>query len=36
MNLTEEEFAILFENSPIKRTKLKGFKRNAAFLNESI
>ena len=36
MNLTEEEFASHFTNSPVKRTKLKGFKRNAAFLNESI
>jgi epoxyqueuosine reductase len=36
MNLTEEEFSSLYSNSPIKRTKLKGLKRNAAFLNESI
>jgi epoxyqueuosine reductase len=35
MELTEEEFASLFANSPIKRTKLKGLKRNAAFLIES-
>ena len=36
MNLTEEEFASLFANSAVKRAKLKGLKRNAAFLNESI
>ena len=36
MNLTEEEFSFLYANSPIKRTKLRGLKRNAAFLNESI
>ena len=36
MNLKEEEFASLFANSAVKRAKLKGLKRNAAFLNESI
>jgi epoxyqueuosine reductase len=35
MNLTEEEFGTLFANSPIKRTKLKGLRRNAAFIIES-
>lgn len=32
-NLTEEQFQTLAKNSPIKRTKLKGMKRNIAFLN---
>jgi epoxyqueuosine reductase len=36
MSLTEKEFDIFFENSPVKRTKIKGLKRNAVFLNESI
>jgi epoxyqueuosine reductase len=36
MILTEKEFDISFANSPVKRAKLKGLKRNAAFLNESI
>lgn len=36
MHLTEEEFSSLYANSPIKRTKLKGLKRNSAFLIESI
>jgi epoxyqueuosine reductase len=35
-NLTEEEFASLFANSAVKRAKLTGLKRNAAFINESI
>ena len=35
-NLREEEFDSLFVNSAVKRAKLKGLKRNAAFLNESI
>jgi epoxyqueuosine reductase QueG len=34
--LTEGEFLSLFSKSPVKRTKLKGLKRNAEFLNESI
>jgi epoxyqueuosine reductase len=36
MQLTEEEFKSLYSKSPIKRVKLKGLKRNAKFLNESI
>lgn len=31
--LTEEKFKILFADSPIKRTKFKGIKRNLQFLN---
>lgn len=39
IKMTEEEFKLKFEKSPIKRTKLKGLKRNAEFLlnnSESI
>jgi epoxyqueuosine reductase len=36
IEMTQEEFSELFRNSPVKRTKLKGLKRNAAFLKESI
>jgi epoxyqueuosine reductase len=36
MQMTQEEFSELFRNSPLKRTKLKGLKRNAEFLKESI
>jgi len=32
MNLNEDEFKNRFNNSPIKRTKLSGLKRNASFL----
>lgn len=32
INMTEEDFKTRFELSPIKRTKLKGLKRNAQFL----
>ncbi len=32
--ITQEVFSILFKNSPIKRTKLDGLKRNIAFLRE--
>lgn len=32
VNMDEEEFKKRFERSPIKRTKLKGLKRNAEFL----
>jgi epoxyqueuosine reductase len=32
INMNEEEFKEKFERSPIKRTKLKGLKRNAGFL----
>ncbi len=35
LNMNEEEFKTRFERSPIKRTKLKGLKRNAEFLIES-
>lgn len=31
--LTEEKFRIVFKDSPIKRTKFKGIKRNLQFLN---
>lgn len=34
-DLTEEIFRDLFRNSPLKRTKFKGIKRNIAFLEES-
>lgn len=33
--LTEESFKIIFKNSPIKRAKFKGIKRNLQFLNSS-
>jgi epoxyqueuosine reductase len=33
--MSEEEFKSRFERSPIKRTKLKGLKRNAAFLRKN-
>lgn len=37
INMNEEEFKTRFETSPIKRTKLSGLKRNAAFiLGESL
>jgi len=32
MNMSEEEFKNRFKRSPVKRTKLKGLKRNAEFL----
>ncbi|AFN73650.1 iron-sulfur cluster binding protein [Melioribacter roseus P3M-2] len=35
MNMTEEEFKEKFNVSPIKRSKLKGLKRNAQFLIDS-
>jgi epoxyqueuosine reductase len=31
--LTEDSFRIIFKNSPLKRTKLKGIQRNLRFLN---
>jgi epoxyqueuosine reductase len=31
-SLSEESFKILFKNSPIKRTKFKGLKRNVSFI----
>lgn len=34
-NMTQEEFSSRFKYSPIKRTKLKGLKRNASFLQNS-
>lgn len=33
--LTEESFKVIFKNSPIKRTKFKGIKRNLQFLESS-
>jgi len=35
LNMTEEEFVSVYTESPVKRTKLKGLRRNAAFLIES-
>jgi epoxyqueuosine reductase len=35
-SMTQEEFTRLFSTSPVKRTKLKGLKRNATFIKESI
>ena len=35
INLTEDEFSSIYSNSAVKRTKLKGLRRNAAFLTES-
>lgn len=32
LKMTQEEFSRRFKNSPVKRTKLKGLKRNAEFL----
>ena len=32
--ITEEVFEVVFKNSPIKRTKFKGLKRNLNFLND--
>ncbi|MEY3843670.1 MAG: hypothetical protein RL293_92, partial [Bacteroidota bacterium] len=32
MDLQEEGFQILFQHSPVKRTKYKGLKRNISFL----
>ena len=32
--LTEESFKIIFKNSPLKRTKFSGIKRNLKFLNQ--
>lgn len=32
IQMNEEQFAVLVKNSPIKRTKLKGMKRNIGFL----
>ncbi len=34
IDMTTEEFNLRFERSPVKRTKLKGLKRNAEFLLE--
>lgn len=34
MNMNEEDFREKFYNSPVKRTKLKGLKRNTEFLNK--
>jgi epoxyqueuosine reductase len=35
INMTEDEFSFIYSNSAVKRTKLKGLRRNAAFLIES-
>ncbi len=35
MEMTQEQFSKRFKNSPVKRTKLKGLKRNASFIAES-
>ena len=34
VELTEEVYELLFKNSPVKRTKYQGLKRNISFLNE--
>lgn len=34
LNMAQEEFSIKFRRSPVKRTKLKGLKRNAEFLSD--
>jgi len=34
-NMTDDNFRIKFKNSPIKRTKLKGLKRNFSALNQN-
>lgn len=36
LEMTQDKFTELFRTSPVKRTKLKGLTRNAAFLKESI
>jgi len=33
-NLTKEQFNFMFKNSPLKRTKFEGLKRNLQFLND--
>ena len=35
MDMTEDEFSSIYSNSAVKRTKLKGLRRNTAFLIES-
>ena len=35
LNITEDDFTSVYTNSALKRTKLKGLRRNAAFLIES-
>ncbi len=35
LNMNEEEFKIRFSDSPIKRAKLKGLKRNAKFISQN-
>jgi epoxyqueuosine reductase len=32
IEITEETFKVVFKNSPIKRTKFEGIKRNISFL----
>ncbi len=34
-DMTEEQFKIIFKNSPIKRTKFSGIKRNLKFVNNN-
>lgn len=36
LNLTQEEFNLQFKNSPIKRSKLEGLKRNAKILKKNL
>jgi len=36
INMEQDEFTSRFNDSPVKRTKLKGLKRNARFINESV
>lgn len=35
LNMKEEEFKVRFSDSPIKRAKLKGLKRNAKFISQN-
>lgn len=35
LKMNEEEFKVKFQNSPVKRTKLNGLKRNASFLKQN-
>jgi len=36
LNMTEAEFNILFKDSPIKRSRLEGIKRNVLFVNRTV
>ena len=35
IKMTQEEFSQRFKNSPVKRTQLKGLKRNAEFIADA-